>query len=375
MGVEPTQQRESAHDADGAAQKSGRAAFATERLDYDLPPELIAQVPTVRRGESRMLVCSRGGGAIKDQHIGDLPQHLSAGDALVVNNVRVIPARFMLRRDTGGLIEGLFLAETEAGVWDVMLKGGRRIREGERLTIADETIDTAVVAQENLGRGRWRLQLPDEVFAVELLNRVGRMPLPPYIRRDSTVDDRDAIDRERYQTVYASGAGAVAAPTAGLHLTESLLQDLRDGGVQIATVTLHVGYGTFAPLEADDLAEHRMHSEYFELAGEALDRLRSVRDAGRRIIAVGTTSVRVLETVWDRDASSTTLTGWTDLFCYPPYEFRSADMLLTNFHLPRSTLLALVMAFAGEQTIRQVYDHAIRERYRFYSYGDACLFL
>jgi S-adenosylmethionine:tRNA ribosyltransferase-isomerase len=342
-------------------------------LQFDLPEELIAQTPAVVRGQSRLLVLDRGAGTLQDRAIPELPGLLRAGDVLVINDTRVLPARFGLRRASGGRVEGLFLSEPERGRWEVLLKGAQRLRPGEVLALENSETALAVTAAERIGEGRWRLEVRTAESAAEVLGRVGRMPLPPYIKRAPGQDARDAQDREWYQTTYATRDGAVAAPTAGLHFTPELLAELQGRGIGQERVTLHVGYGTFAPIGVDDLADHRMHNEYFEMDGAVAQRLRAARERGGRIVAVGTTSARVLETVWAGNELGDGASGWTDLFCYPPYEFRAVDVLLTNFHLPGSTLIALVMAFAGVDAIRRAYAHAIAQRYRFFSYGDAML--
>ncbi len=350
-----------------------RASFPIERLDYDLPESLIAQAPLARRDASRLLVVNRATGELAHARVSDLPQHVRPGDALVINDTRVVPAKFELKRRTGGRIEGLFLRETARGRWEVLLKGASRLKPGESVKLTSEAASETARVIRRLDRGKWELETADA--AVDVLKRVGRAPLPPYIKRKRGADARDKADSERYQTVYASVHGAVAAPTAGLHFTPQLLDAMQAAGAQVDRVTLHVGYGTFAPVEVDDLAQHEMHEEYFEMTGQTAARLRAVRDRGGRIIAVGTTSARVLETTWHLGRWQEARAGWTALFCYPPYTFHGVDVLLTNFHLPRSTLLALVMAFAGEDLIRRAYREAVDERYRFYSYGDAMLII
>ena len=354
---------------------SADMGFAVERLDYALPADLIAQVPSPARGSARMLVVHRAGGRLEDDTVGWIGRYLRAGDVLVLNDTRVIAARFMLERVSGGRIEGLFLRQASPTDWVVMLKGARRIRAGERLRMFARPDFGPVEVVRCTGRGVWILRWPEAVDAVLTLRDTGRMPLPPYIRRGKQADARDAMDRARYQTVYAARDGAVAAPTAGLHFDEPLLERLAAGGVAIETVTLHVGYGTFAPIEVEDLAEHAMHAEYFEISDAVCRKLTSCRAAGGRVVAVGTTSARVLETAFVRNAWRGGQRGWTDLFCYPPYAFGGVDALVTNFHLPRSTLLALVMAFAGTELTGRAYAHAVGNRYRFYSYGDAMLIL
>jgi S-adenosylmethionine:tRNA ribosyltransferase-isomerase len=349
-------------------------------LAYDLPPELIAQQPAEPRDAARLLVLERASGRITHRHFRDLPEYLRPADCLVLNDTRVLPARFFARRASGGRVEGLFL-HAEAGGWRVLLKPAGRLRVGERLACA---ADHAVELLARLERGEWLVRATPTRPPTEWLQAVGQTPLPPYIRKGQAA----AGDAERYQTVYAASPGAVAAPTAGLHFTPELLARIAAAGVARATVTLHVGRGTFVPIEVDDLARHAMHAEWFELPAATAALLAARRASGGRIVAVGTTAVRVLESVARGDAAagagetgasagaagaSAAVAGWTNIFIYPPYAFRQVDALVTNFHLPGSTLLALVMAFASVELVRAAYAAAIAERYRFYSYGDAML--
>ncbi len=355
--------------------RSGTGSFCVRELEYELPDSLIAQEPAAVRGQSRMLVVDRETGELTDARVKDLPQYLTPKDVLVLNNTRVLPAKFVLVRESGGRIEGLFLHDHSGGEWEVLLKGANRVAEGENLNFESECRTWSVQTVSRGERGRWRIRVKPMTFVAEVLDKVGRMPLPPYIKRDKGADVRDEGDRERYQTVFANKDGAVAAPTAGLHFTPQMLSDIKESGVGVEYVTLHVGYGTFAPLEVDDLADHDMHSEFYELDRQVGRRLMEVRQSGGRVVGVGTTSARVLETAWNLTRWEGDTNGWTDLFCYPPYEIKGVDTLLTNFHLPKSTLLALVMSFAGIDLIRKAYAHAIEEKYRFFSYGDAMLIL
>ena len=345
-------------------------------FEYPLEPELIAQEPLPRRDESRLMRLSRSDGRLAHHRFSDVPALVREGDVLVLNDTRVIPAKFTVRRQTGGRLEALFCRELQKGLWEVLLKGAGRCHGGETLQAeAGEPLSLKLV--ESLGAGSYAVRVAFAGPAVELLERIGSAPLPPYIRRPGGMTDEQ--DRQRYQTVYASAPGAVAAPTAGLHFTEALLDELRGGGVEIAFVTLHVGPGTFAPVKGEDLAAHRMHPEWYRLPGETAKKLNAARAAGRRIVAVGSTSLRVLETAAARGGPFAETSGWTDLFVYPPAEFRAVDALITNFHLPRSTLLMLVAAFCrpggigGVKMIMDAYAEARRLRYRFYSYGDAML--
>ncbi len=345
----------------------------TDELDYELPGELVAQAPAESRCGSRLLVMERAGGKVRDRSFADIAKYIDSGDCLVVNDTKVLPARFFARRLTGARLEGLFLAEHTGGRWEVMLKNSRKVKCGEEILLfgRDRSEWGRAVALERLDDGRWLLEVGDESDAEAILAQIGFAPLPPYIRRDEG-GEQAAADLQRYQTVYARRAGAVAAPTAGLHFTAELLAQLRDKGVRSAYVTLHVGAGTFKPVTAEHLADHKMHSERFRLGEEDAGVVNDTITRGGRIVAVGTTSVRTLETL-ARGGRVEAGQGQTDLFIQPGYEFQIVDAMVTNFHLPRSTLLALVAAFAGLDNVLAAYRHATRERYRFYSYGDAML--
>jgi S-adenosylmethionine:tRNA ribosyltransferase-isomerase len=357
-------------------EKTNRVSVRTSDFDYVLPPERIAQRPLERREDSRLMRLIRGSGAREHRRFAELPSLLRRGDLLVVNDTRVLPARFLARRASGGRIEGLFCREIEPGLWEALLKGAGRCRTGEKLSL-EGAGEVSLELRERQGGGRCLLAVEPAEPATNVLERCGATPLPPYIRRPRLMSDRD--DRRRYQTVYASRPGAVAAPTAGLHFTPELLAALDAAGVERVAVTLHVGPGTFAPVKSDEPACHRMHAEWYELAAPVADRLSAGKAEGRRIIAVGTTSLRVLETVIREKGGLAAASGWTELFVYPPAEFGAVDALLTNFHLPRSTLLMLVAAFCapgrtdGIRVILDAYAEAIRQGYRFYSYGDAML--
>ena len=337
----------------------------TDELDYELPPELIAQVPAARRDESRLMHYDRATGRIAHRGFGELPKLLRPGDVLVFNDARVTPARFALTKPTGGRVVGLFLEEPAAGEWVALLKNPGPLRP-DAVHRFDGGDATARVV-EKLGGGRYRL-LVDGPPATTLLEQVGLLPLPPYIRGGR----EEAADRERYQTVYAATPGSVAAPTAGLHFTPELLRALDAAGVIRAAVTLHVGLGTFRPVTADVLEEHDMHAERYDLPAATAGLLNAAKEDGRRIVAVGTTAVRVLESQ-PADQPFAATAGETRIFIRPPYPWRHVDAMLTNFHLPRSTLLALVAAFVGLDEQRRLYAEAVAERYRFFSYGDAML--
>jgi S-adenosylmethionine:tRNA ribosyltransferase-isomerase len=343
-------------------------------LHYTLPEELIAQQPAEKREDARLLVVDRRKGTWHDSGIPELPELLRPGDCLVLNDTKVLPAKFYARRGAGGVVMGLFVAEEQPGLWRVMLRGSKRLRAGESLSFSSPHSQEAILRLvESLGDGQWRVTVDAPGTLEQVLERIGEAPLPPYIHRDPDRPADTADDRERYQTVYARQPGAIAAPTAGLHLTTELLEDLRDRGVQPVFVTLHVGVGTFKPVTAERLTQHAMDAESYEVPRATADALNACRQRGGRVVAVGTTSVRVLESAAACGQTVASVRGSTDLFIYPPYEFGVVDALLTNFHLPKSTLLALVMAFAGIETTRRAYAHAIEEHYRFYSYGDAML--
>lgn len=340
-------------------------------LHYDLPTELIAQRPAEPRDASRLLVLDRATGRIEHRGFRDIGEYLRPDDVLVLNDTRVIPARFFCRRATGGKVEALFTHKSD-DQWHVLLNPAARLRSGERLTCQHSEHELVLCRRQD--RGEWTVRPDPPIEPLQLLRRIGQTPLPPYIHRDPKPDAQDA---QRYQTVYARKAGAIAAPTAGLHFTPELLRALHSAGVKVVNVTLHVGVGTFAPITVEELAQHHMHAEYYETDAQAIATLHATRTAGGHIVAIGTTSVRVLESlssvlgeVGEPQAADS---GWTDLFIYPSYRFRNVDRLLTNFHQPYSSLLALVMAFAGIQQTRGAYAAAIKQRYRLFSYGDAML--
>lgn len=335
-------------------------------FDYGLPAELIAQEPPPERDQARLLVARRADTSLAHRKIADLPDLLEPGDLLVVNNTRVVPARLLGRRErTGGKWEGLFLRELPDGSWELLCQTRGWLQEGETIQIEPGPLQLELIGRSE---GHWLVRPRPVGSAVELLQRFGQVPLPPYIRKGR----EQAGDRERYQTVYAAAPGAVAAPTAGLHFTPALLERLAQRGVETAFVTLHVGLGTFQPVQVADYRQHPMHAEWGELPPATVEAIDACRARGRRVVAVGTTTVRVLETV----AATGALRPWsgeTRLYIHPPYEFKVIDALLTNFHLPRSTLLLLVGALAGSDFLRRAYNTAIEQRYRFYSYGDAML--
>ncbi|MHB8865043.1 MAG: tRNA preQ1(34) S-adenosylmethionine ribosyltransferase-isomerase QueA [Pirellulaceae bacterium] len=339
--------------------------------DYELPRELIAQRALANRSAARLLVATRREESIAHAYVRDLPEYLRPDDCLVLNDTRVLPARLRGRRvATGGRWEGLFVCSDSAGRWQLLCKTRGKLRPGETIMLKDrQAVDAfALTLLLELGDGVWAAepQVPGPV--AELLERVGRVPLPPYIRGG----EMDNGDAEHYQTVFARRPGAIAAPTAGLHFTNELLGQLVDRGVAICRVTLHVGIGTFRPIAVSRIEDHVMHREWGDITETTVQRINQCRAAGGRVVAVGTTSVRVLETA-ARDGQLRAWQGQTDLFIRPPYTFRCVDALLTNFHLPKSTLLILVRIFGGDRLMRQAYSTAIEERYRFFSYGDAML--
>ncbi|HUX08792.1 MAG TPA: tRNA preQ1(34) S-adenosylmethionine ribosyltransferase-isomerase QueA [Acidobacteriota bacterium] len=336
-------------------------------FDYHLQQERIAQHPVEPRDSSRLMLVSRDG-RFEHRRFHDFPSFLNPGDVLVLNDTRVIPARLIGHRSSGAKIEVLLVHPLSENIWRCMVNPGRKVRPGDTIVFSDELSGEVVKRTEG---GTRAIRFIHEGELEELLQHTGQTPLPPYIRRKEPEEG----DRERYQTVYAEKAGAVAAPTAGLHFTEEVLGRIRSHGIDIARLTLHVGPGTFQPVKVDEIDKHRMDSEWYEVSDEAAMMINAARSAGGRIIAVGTTAVRTLETVWDNNTGSVGHgTGWTNLFIRPGYKFRAVDALLTNFHLPRSTLLMLVCAFAGRETILSAYEEAKREGYRFYSYGD-CMFI
>jgi S-adenosylmethionine:tRNA ribosyltransferase-isomerase len=339
----------------------------TDFFDYDLPAQLIAQVPCAQRDQSRLLLVNRKQGTLAHHVFEDLPALLTSGDLLVLNDTRVLPARLLGRRArTGGKWEGLFLAQTDDGRWELMCQTRGRLAGGEIIEIEPGPLSLELL--ERTAEGRWLARPRQPGTSAELLARHGQIPLPPYIRKGRAVE----ADRHRYQTVYARRSGAVAAPTAGLHFTPQLLERLEERGIGRAFVTLHVGLGTFKPIQVEDVTRHQIHREWAELPQAAVTAMQTCRIRGGRVVAVGTTTVRLLETV----AATGPLRAWsgdTDLYIYPPYRFQAVDALITNFHLPRSSLLLLVSAFAGVDSIRHAYMTAIEEQYRFFSYGDAML--
>lgn len=342
------------------------SAMKTEQLDYHLPYELIAQEPAKVRSDARMLVVDRKAGKFTDDVFRNVGAYIDAGDALVMNDTRVIRARLKAQKLTGGKIEVFLLRELGLGEWEALVRPSSRTKPGSKVMIGG-SVQATILEPINNGRRRVRF---DDSDVLASLQKCGEIPLPPYIQRDAN----EEIDAERYQTVYARAYGAVAAPTAGLHFTKELLAELAEKGVNRATLTLHVGYGTFKPISVADLDQHKVDEEEFVFTKETAELLNKTRSDKHRVIAVGTTSTRVLETQF-ADGRFQTGAGLTDCYIYPPYEFHGVDALVSNFHLPKSSLLALVCAFGGRDLMMSAYEHAVKEEYRFYSYGDAMIIL
>lgn len=342
-----------------------------DEFDYHLPAELIAQYPPPRREDSRLLVLDRSTGEIEHKFFPAVRDYLRPGDVLVLNKTKVFPARLYGKRvDTGGRIEVVLLREKEPLVWEALVRPGRRAREGLMILFGNGELQAEVMERTDSGGRNLRFVTGCDESFWDLIFRLGEVPLPPYIKRRA-----GGLDRERYQTVYAEKVGSVAAPTAGLHFTEELLSELQQKGVKVAFVLLHVGLGTFRPVRVENVEEHTMHEEFWRVEAEAARIINKARAEGGRIVAVGTTSVRVLESAAAEDGSVMPGDGWTRLFIYPGYRFKAVDCLITNFHLPRSTLLMLVCAFAGRELVLRAYNEAVARRYRFFSYGDAMLIL
>lgn len=332
---------------------------------FELPPELIAQEPLKDRSASRLLVLDKRTGETAHRQFRDILSYLRAGDALVLNNTKVIPARLLgCKADTGAAVEVLLLKRREKDVWETLVKPGKKCRAGARLVFGEGLLTGEVL--ETVEEGNRLIRFSYEGIFEEILDRLGEMPLPPYITHKLQ-------DKNRYQTVYARYEGSAAAPTAGLHFTQELLDEIREMGVEVVFVTLHVGLGTFRPVKTENVLEHHMHSEYYEVTQEAADTVNRVKAAGGRIVCVGTTSCRTLESAADEEGKLRAGRGNTDIFIYPGYRFKVLDALITNFHLPESTLVMLVSALAGREHVLAAYEEAIKERYRFFSFGDAML--
>ena len=336
-------------------------------FDFKLPKELIAQYPAEKRDHSRLLVLHRDTGELEHRKFFDIIEYLNPEDALVINQTKVFPARlFGINQKNGNKAEVFLLRNLEDNLWEVLLKPRKKIMPGSIINFNQGSLSCEILNESNTEGDLARFDYKGDFF--ELLERIGNTPLPPYIKREA-----DLKDRERYQTVYARERGAVAAPTAGLHFTPELLEKIKEKGIEVIPITLHIGWGTFRPIRASNFEEHKMEEEYFEISNQSFEKINSVRNSGGKVFAVGTSAVRALETVFANNNGSHK--GWTRKFIYPPYDFRIVDGMITNFHLPKSTLVLLVSAFAGKELILKAYQEAIKEKYRFYSYGDAMLIL
>ncbi|MEC1664121.1 tRNA preQ1(34) S-adenosylmethionine ribosyltransferase-isomerase QueA [Bacillus halotolerans] len=337
-------------------------------FDFELPERLIAQVPLEQRDASRLMVLDKHTGELTDSSFKQIISFFKEGDCLVLNNTRVLPARlFGTKEDTGAKVELLLLKQEAGDRWETLVKPAKRVKKGTVVTFGDGRLKA--VCTEELEHGGRKVEFQYDGIFYEVLESLGEMPLPPYIKEQLD-------DRERYQTVFSKEIGSAAAPTAGLHFTEDILQQLKDKGVQIEFITLHVGLGTFRPVSADEVEEHNMHAEFYQMPEETAAALNSVREKGGRIISVGTTSTRTLETIaGEHDGRFKASSGWTSIFIYPGYEFKAIDGMITNFHLPKSSLIMLVSALAGRENVLRAYNHAVEEEYRFFSFGDAMLII
>jgi len=339
--------------------------------DYKLPQYLIAQHPAPKRDQSRMLFLDRKSGKISNRNFTEIVSLLPESSCLVINNTKVLPARIPGKRQSGGKIEALLIEENNNGDWSAIVRKAGRIKQGEHLEFFDGKL--LAKAKERLEEGEWLLEFEETERLKERLEDVGLPPLPPYIERRNASDLQNTKDRERYQTCFATEPGAIAAPTAGLHFTPEILTEIENRGINILEVTLHVGLGTFSSIDQEDIRKHKMHAEFFSVSSQTLRQLQVYQNNNKQMINVGTTSVRVLETLARQNFQDSS--GWTDIFIYPPCKFKMTDGLLTNFHLPKSTLLLLVSAFCGREFLLSSYQHAVAEKYRFFSYGDCMLIL
>ena len=335
----------------------------TDDFDFYLPKELIAQTPLDKRDASKLLVLDKDNGNISHKHFGDIIDYLDKGDTLVLNDTKVIPARIIgIKEETGAVIELLLLKEINKGQWECLTKPAKRIKEGTVVNFGNGLLKA--VCTSSLDDGIKHYKLIYDGILYEILDKLGEMPLPPYIHEKLK-------DKDRYQTVYAKNIGSAAAPTAGLHFTEELLNKIKNKGINIAYITLHVGLGTFRPVEVSDIKNHKMHSEYYEMNSKTADLLNKTKENGKKIISVGTTTTRTLETIMNKYGTFKKCSGNTDIFIYPGYEFKAIDRLITNFHLPKSTLIMLVSALAGKENIMKAYNEAVEKKYRFFSFGDS----
>ncbi|AKL85967.1 tRNA preQ1(34) S-adenosylmethionine ribosyltransferase-isomerase QueA [Bacillus atrophaeus] len=339
-----------------------------ELFDFELPERLIAQVPLEQRDASRLMVLDKHTGGLSDSSFKEIVSFFKEGDCLVLNNTRVLPARlFGVKEDTGAKVELLLLKQETGDRWETLVKPAKRVKKGTVLTFGDGLLQA--VCTEELEHGGRKVEFRYDGIFYEVLESLGEMPLPPYIKEQLD-------DRERYQTVFSKEIGSAAAPTAGLHFTEEILGELKEKGVRIEFITLHVGLGTFRPVSADEVEEHNMHAEFYEMSAETAAALNHVRETGGRIVSVGTTSTRTLETIaGENNGTFKASSGWTSIFIYPGYEFKAIDGMITNFHLPKSSLIMLVSALAGREHVLRAYNHAVEKEYRFFSFGDAMLII
>jgi len=334
----------------------------TSDFDFFLPEELIAQTPLEKRDTSRLLTLDKTTGQTGHRHFYDLPSFLRPGDCLVLNDSRVLPARLIGRRPTGGVCEVLLLVDKGEGLWECLVRPGRKLKPGAQVVFGEGQLTATIEAEVEDGKRLVRFHY--QGIFLEILEQLGKMPLPPYIKAELQ-------DNERYQTVYSKVVGSAAAPTAGLHFTPELLAQIQEMGVKVCYVTLHVGLGTFRPVKAENILEHEMHSEFCMISQETADAINETKQQGGRVICVGTTSCRTVESMAGEDGLMTERSGWTNIFIYPGYRFKVLDALITNFHLPQSTLIMLVSALAGREQVLSAYEEAVKERYRFFSFGDA----
>jgi len=340
-------------------------------FDYELPEELIAQMPADKRENSKMLVLDRENKTIEHKHFYDITDYIDDNCILVLNNTKVIPARLYGTKETGAKIEIFLLEEKKEKEWSCLIKPSKRVKPDTIIKISEELSVHPIKRLED--DGEWLVEMIYDGDLFEILHKVGNIPLPPYIERKLTTEELKQFDKERYQTVYAKDEGSVAAPTAGLHFTKEILEKLKSKGIDIAYVTLNVGLGTFRPVKCENILDHKMHSETFEITQDAADKINSAIKQGKKVVAVGTTTVRTLETAYQKYSCIKACHDHSELFIYPPYEFKVVDKLITNFHLPKSTLLMLVSALAGKEFIFKAYKEAVNNKYRFFSYGDCML--
>ena len=337
----------------------------TDDFDFDLPEELIAQTPLSKRDASRLLVLDKQTGEISHKHFTDIIEYMEKGDTLVLNDTKVMPARlYGVKEETGAIVEVLLLKDEGENVWECLTKPAKRVKEGTVISFGEGKLKAKCTKVLEDGIRHFTLEYKGILY--EILDELGEMPLPPYIHEKLK-------DKDRYQTVYAKNVGSAAAPTAGLHFTQELLNEIKNKGINIAYITLHVGLGTFRPVNVEDVTKHKMHSEYYIMSEDVANLLNNTRESGHKIIAVGTTSTRTLETIASLYGKFKGCSGWTDIFIYPGYEFKGIDYLITNFHLPKSTLVMLVSALAGKDNIMKAYGEAIDKKYRFFSFGDSML--